>query len=423
MRRQLIVFFLVWISVVTTGLLGSRTAAATTYLLTGTPSTVSLGGVGIGGSTWQVATLTNKGTGTVTISKITIAGNYFSFSGVTLPTTIARGKSLVVRITFAPKAHGTYAGTLSVTSNGSASPIAITLTGLCVDAQISLIPSSISFGRVPVGVTNTQTVTIRNPSATHLIVSQASVSGTGFSESGIALPLIIGPSGSSTFTIKYSPTSAIATTGTLTLASDAAATPTLKVALSGTGVGQTRLLSANPNSVGFGTVTVKSTANHTIVLTNNGNASLSISKVAVSGAGFSESGLGVPLSLAAGQSTSFATYFDPATAGALSGTVSITSNATNSPTTIALAGSGTTAVTHSVMLSWTHSTTTVAGYNVYVASQSAGPFTRVNSALIASTAYTDTSVVSGRTYYFVTTAVDSSGMESTYSNQVSAVIP
>ena len=423
MRRQLVVFFLVWIAVATTGLLTSRTAAAATFVLAGTPSTVNLGGVVTGGSTWQVATLTNKGTGTVTISKITIAGTYFSFSGVTLPATIAPGQSLVVRITFAPKVHGTYAGTLSVTSNGSASPIAIALTGLCVDAQISVVPSSISFGTVPVGVANTQTVTIRNPSATHLIVAQASVTGTGFSESGIALPLIIAPSGSSTFTIKYSPASAVAATGTLTLASDAAATPTLKVALSGTGVSQTRLLSANPNSVGFGTVTVKSTANHTIVLTNNGNASLSISKVAVSGAGFSESGLGVPLSLAAGQSTSFTTYFNPATAGALSGTVSITSNATNSPTTIAVAGTGTTAATHSVTLSWTHSTTTAAGYNVYIASQSGGPYTRANSALITSTTYTDTSVVSGKTYYFVTTSVESNGTESVHSNQVTAVIP
>ena len=424
MRRQLIVCLLVVIAVVTIGLLASRTVAATTtYVLTGTPSTVSLGGVVVSGSTWQVATLTNKGTGTVTVSKVAIAGTYFSFSGVTLPTTIAPGKSVVVRITFAPKANGTYAGTLSVTSNGSASPISIALTGLCIDAQISVIPTSISFGSVPVGVTNTQTVTIRNPSATHLIVRQASVTGTGFSESGIALPLIIAPSGSSTFTVKYSPTSAASTTGTLTLASDAAATPTLKVALSGTGTGQTRLLSANPASVGFGTVTVKSTANHTIVLTNNGNASLSISNVSVTGAGFSESGLGVPLSLAAGQSTSFSAYFDPAAAGALSGTVSITSNATNSPTTIALAGTGTTPATHSVMLSWTHSTTTVAGYNVYVASQSGGPFTRVNAAPITSTTYTDTSLVSGKTYYFVTTSVESNGTESVHSNQVTAVIP
>jgi fibronectin type 3 domain-containing protein len=52
-----------------------------------------------------------------------------------------------------------------------------------------------------------------------------------------------------------------------------------------------------------------------------------------------------------------------------------------------------------------------------------GPYSKLNSALLTSTSYTDSNIVSGQTYYFVTTAVDSSGMESTYSNQVSAVIP
>ena len=58
-----------------------------------------------------------------------------------------------------------------------------------------------------------------------------------------------------------------------------------------------------------------------------------------------------------------------------------------------------------------------------MATQNGGPYSKLNSALLASTSYTDNNVVSGLTYYFVTTAVDSSGMESTYSNQVSTVIP
>jgi TolB protein len=37
--------------------------------------------------------------------------------------------------------------------------------------------------------------------------------------------------------------------------------------------------------------------------------------------------------------------------------------------------------------------------------------------------YTDSSVQNGTTYYYVTTAVDSSGNESTYSNEASANIP
>ena len=78
---------------------------------------------------------------------------------------------------------------------------------------------------------------------------------------------------------------------------------------------------------------------------------------------------------------------------------------------------------HSVALSWTASTSTVSGYNVYRATISGAQYTLVNSSLITALAYTDTSVQSGTTYYYVTTAVDASGIESVFSNQVSTPIP
>jgi hypothetical protein len=78
---------------------------------------------------------------------------------------------------------------------------------------------------------------------------------------------------------------------------------------------------------------------------------------------------------------------------------------------------------HSVALSWTASTSTVAGYNVYRTTISGNQYTLLNSSLVTALAYTDTAVQSGTTYYYVTTAVDASGNESVYSNQVSAPIP
>jgi len=47
----------------------------------------------------------------------------------------------------------------------------------------------------------------------------------------------------------------------------------------------------------------------------------------------------------------------------------------------------------------------------------------VNSSLIATPLYTDTSVTAGDTYYYVATEVDTSGVESQYSSPVSAIIP
>jgi len=79
---------------------------------------------------------------------------------------------------------------------------------------------------------------------------------------------------------------------------------------------------------------------------------------------------------------------------------------------------------HSVALNWGASpTTTVTGYNVYRSTVSGNLFARVNGALVAGLAYTDSSVQSGTTYYYVATAVDGSGNESVFSNQVSAAIP
>jgi len=83
-----------------------------------------------------------------------------------------------------------------------------------------------------------------------------------------------------------------------------------------------------------------------------------------------------------------------------------------------------TAPIHSVSLAWTASISSgISGYNAYRATVSGGPYTLVNSSLIAITNYSDQTVQSGVTYYYVTTAVDSQGMESVYSNEAAATVP
>src|SRR5208283_3902141 len=70
-------------------------------------------------------------------------------------------------------------------------------------------------------------------------------------------------------------------------------------------------------------------------------------------------------------------------------------------------------VTAQVALSWTASTSPgIAGYNAYRSTTSGGPYSKLNSSLIPATNYNDQTVQSGSTYYYVTTAVDSQGLES-----------
>jgi hypothetical protein len=78
---------------------------------------------------------------------------------------------------------------------------------------------------------------------------------------------------------------------------------------------------------------------------------------------------------------------------------------------------------HTVGLSWTGSSSTASGFNIYRSSTSGGPYTRLNSNLLSGTSFSDNNVQAGQTYFYVTTAVSNSNMESSYSNQAKAVIP
>jgi hypothetical protein len=104
--------------------------------------------------------------------------------------------------------------------------------------------------------------------------------------------------------------------------------------------------------------------------------------------------------------------------------VTVTAQSTYAPNSSASASVAITApVAHDVNLSWIASTSPAAGYNIYRGTQSSGPFAKINSSLDTATVYTDGTVISGQVYYYVTTAVDSSGAESGYSNLAQAVIP
>ena len=79
---------------------------------------------------------------------------------------------------------------------------------------------------------------------------------------------------------------------------------------------------------------------------------------------------------------------------------------------------------HSVTLTWTASVSpNVVGYNVYQSTSSNGPYTKLTATLVNGTSYVDTTVKAGVTYYYVATAVNSSNVESAYSDQAQAVIP
>jgi hypothetical protein len=403
---------------------GISTAATTspTYLLSANTSNLNFGSILVGTATSLPFSLINTGTGSVTISQVSLSGNAYAVSGFPGSVTLAAGQSLSLSVSFTPPVAGSASGSLSVVSNATNSPIGITLSGTGVQPQISVTPASVNFGSISTGVTNTQTLTISNPGTANLTLSQAVETGSGFSLSGLAMPLTIAPGGSYAFSVSFNPASAGTFSGTLTLSNNSP-TPSLSVPLSGSGVAPTLTLAVSPASLSFGNVTTGTSASQTVSLTNTGNSNVTLSQDSISGAGFNVSGLSFPLTLSPGQATSFSVVFAPAATGSITGSVVVSSNASNSPTTVSLTGTGASPIQHTVSVSWTPSSTTYAGFNLYRGTTSGGPYTKLDSSLLASSSFSDGSVSSGQTYYYVATEVDSNGVESAYSNESAAAIP
>jgi hypothetical protein len=389
------------------------------------PASVSFGAVAVGQNVGQAMSITNTGSGTLTVSNIAVAGSSFSITGITLPISVAANQSANFVARIIPATAGNVSGSLTVTNNSSTPSIVVPLTGDGItqgQPAITVNPTSVSFGNVTVGAPNSQTILIQNTGTATLNISQVTASGTGFSVSGLALPAAVASGSSTTFNVAFGPASAGAVSGSVSLVSNAAGSP-LAIPLSGTGVSSTLSLSANSSSVTFPSVAVGSNSSQSVILTNNGNSTVTIGTVSVTGAGFSASGVAAGQMIGAGQTATLSVAFAPASAATVSGTVTVTSNATNSPINISLSGTGTQAVAHSVSLSWTASTSTVVGYNVYRSTISGGPYTLITSSTVPGTTYTDNGVQAGMTYFYVVTAVDSSGNESAFSNEASVTVP
>ena len=385
-------------------------------------SSLNFGSVTDGSSKTLTVVVSNSGPISVTVSSVAVNTKYFSVTAPGLPVAIAAGQSATFSISFSPNAAATFNATLTLTSDASNPSVTLSLSGTGTSdavGQLSSNPANESFGNLTVGTQKSQTFTLTNTGAASVDILQASISGTAFQLTGIATPLTLTPSQSTTFAVTFDPSAAGSASGTVTILSDAS-TSTLTVPVSGT-VSAAGQSAVNPTTLNVGTVTVGTSGTGSGSLTASG-AAVTVTAASTNNSAFTVSGLSLPTTIQPGDSVPFMVTFSPQTTGMTTAVLTFTSSAQPSTTTESLSGTGQSAPTHSVNLSWTASDSeNISGYNVYRAlyTSSCGTFSKINSLLDTSTVYTDTSVADGSSYCYAATTVNASNEESGYSNIVS----
>jgi len=288
--------------------------------------------------------------------------------------------------------------------------------------QLQCNPCQHNFGKVQVGNSSSYSIELTNTGNKMLRISSKSEQGNDFSFGNFNVPKWIRPGKSVQLPVIFAPAAKGWAHGTLTLVSNDPKSP-LNMHVSGTGVANASpQLGVSPATLSFGKVTVGSSASLQATLTAS-NAAVTISSDQSTSSEFAILGLKLPVTIQAGKNLAVTIQFTPNASGTASGKAGFISNAENSPTVEQLTGTGVAQSSHNVYLTWDPGDGNAVGYNVYRGAAQSGPFSEINTALDSSTNYTDYTVVSGDTYYYVATEVNAQGEESAYSNEVRAVIP
>jgi Abnormal spindle-like microcephaly-assoc'd, ASPM-SPD-2-Hydin len=145
-------------------------------------TSLNLGTVLVGASSAaKKVTISNVGTGSLTITGVAGSGN-FSETDTCSNQTLAPAASCDISVTFAPSTVGTIPGALTISDTTLTSPHVVALTGKGV-ASVSIAPASLSFGTVSVGTHSAlKTITLTNNtsgSLSYTFLASANYSAVG----------------------------------------------------------------------------------------------------------------------------------------------------------------------------------------------------------------------------------------------------
>jgi hypothetical protein len=317
----------------TVGVLLNISSYPTTTVLTSSLNPSSLG---------QTVTFTATVTPQYEFGKSTPSGSVNFFDGKTGLGHAALNVSGIAILSTSTLAVGTH----SITARYNAGPNFLSSTSQVLSqvvqgAIVQLSPPSVNFGNWTIGGQTKQGVLIDLTNTGNIALTISSMGITGadsadFVQEGIC-PSSLAAGGSCTVTVSFTPTVLGTRTAALSITDNAPNSPQ-SVPL--TGVGVLPAVTLTPTSLTFPTqIVFTNSKTQAVTLDNTGLGILSISEVAVTGPFTQTNNCGS--TVAAGRNCTLTVTFRPTTAGPITGTLSITDNASLSPQTVSLQGTGT----------------------------------------------------------------------------------
>lgn len=352
----------------------------------------------------QTVTVTNTGTVSLHVGTPAVTGANpadFLLGSNTCSSGLAPNATCLIGVSFKPAAAGTRSGVLQIPSN-SADLVSVNLSGTGIAAiySLSVSPASINFGNQPVGSSSTaQTLSFSNDGNVAITITGFNAGGDQPTDFAIGNDDCSGRSlavhESCTTSFRFTPAASGSRSASLSVnSSPAQSGAAAQFALQG--VGTEASASLSPASMSFAAQAVGSySLAQSVTLANTGNAALTISSIAATGDFLQTSHCG--LVLAAASSCAIEVSFAPTATGLRSGTLSVFSSASSSPTLADLSGTGVTASSKPMRLALAAASVTVkegAGSAVFVVSRS-GSFDGAVSVHYASG---DGSAIAGQDY-------------------------
>jgi len=205
--------------------------------------------------------------------------------------------------------------------------------------------TNLIFDEISINQTSpTQTVTLSNAINGPITISSITKSGANASDFNLTvtgLPWVMSSADTRSFTVSFTPSSPGAKMASISIVSNATGSPHI-VNLTGTGANPGFTISST--NLSFNEVTINQTSpTQTVTISNIVSGPITISNITKSGVNATDFNLtvsGLPWTMNSADTRTFTVSFTPTTTGAKTASISIASNATGSPHTISLSGTG-----------------------------------------------------------------------------------